>query len=233
MRLFLRVGGAVATLSLLCSVAGAQLLVVSEDFESLATGPYGAVSDFSDAPANSTANIVAGQALEFSFDVNSGAGALNTNVQGAFQNAAMNNASPNIANYTLEFDAAISSGTNTGWFGVVELATPGSGPRTLGFDLGAMTPGGPAVHHSASLADMGQPFGSVIDPTQSDWVFRVVALGFPADGGGARTTLIIDNIRVTSVPEPASASVALLGVAAAGTFAAAKRRRARRGSSRI
>ncbi|MAT69894.1 MAG: hypothetical protein CMJ58_10260 [Planctomycetaceae bacterium] len=216
----------VAACVLTAEIAQAQSSVLTQDFEAEAIGAYGSVSDFSDASyggAGSAAEIVAGQALEFSFDVKSGAGALNTNVEGTFPSVAMNNSSPSIGDYVLEFDASLTTGTNTGWFGAVEVATPGSGPRTLGFNLGAMTVGGPAVTHSMSLLDMGQPFGDVIDPTQDNWVFRVVALGFPADGGGARTTLRIDNVRVIAVPEPGGLVLAALASTAA--LAAAVRRR--------
>lgn len=203
-------------LCLLQSVSFADLTVLSEDYESYAPGPFGVVSDFSDATymgAGSTASIVGGQSLEFAFDVKTGMGALNTNVEAPFPALAVNNSSSNIADYTLEFDLSIVSGINTGWFGVVEVATPGSGPRTLGFSMGALTPGGAAVHHSMSLADMGQPFGTIIDPTNDSWVVRLVALGFPANSGGStvRTTLLLDNVRVTSViPEPNSLLLSVL-----------------------
>ena len=199
---------AVLVVALACSSANADLLVLTEDFESYPVGAFGTVSDFSDATymgANSMASIVAGQGLEFAFDVKTGVGALNTNVASQFPLPAANNSSANLADYILEFDLALVSGINTGWSGVVEVATPGSGPRTQGLNLGALTPGGPAVHHSMSLADMSQPFGDPIDPTNPDWTLRLVALGFPADGGGGvvRTVLLLDNVRVTSlVPEP-------------------------------
>lgn len=212
-----------AAFSLLRAAAYAQLPVVSEDYESYALGPFGTVSDFSDASymsANATAEVVTGQALQFSFDVKSGLGNLNTNVAASFPSPATNNTNANLANYTLEFDAAIVSGTNTGWFGVVEVATPGSGPRTQNLNMGALTVGGAAVHHSMSLADMGQPFGELIDPTSADWSVRLVALGFPADGGGVRTAVRIDNVRVSVIPEPsglgliAAAAIALRGIQA-------------------
>lgn len=192
----------------LCAATYAQLPVLSEDYESYSLGAFGTVSDFSDASymgANSAASIVAGQALEFAFDVKTDMGALNTNVEAPFPAMATNNSSADITNYILEFDLSIPTGINTGWFGVVEVATPGSGPRTLSLNMGALTPGGGPVHHMMSLADMGQPFGSVIDPTNDNWVVRLVALGFPANAGGGtvRTTVLLDNVRVTSlVPEP-------------------------------
>jgi hypothetical protein len=222
-----RILSAVAVLSLLCQISYAQFPVLSENYESYALGSFGAVSDFSDASymgANSVASIVAGQALEFAFDVKTGLGALNTNVAAPFPTLATNNSSANLADYTLEFDLAILSGINTGWFGVVEVATPGSGPRTQGLMMGALTVGGAAVHHSMSLVDMGQPFGSVIDPTNDNWTLRLVALGFPANGGGGtvRTTVLLDNVRVTSVvPEPSSV---LLGMLSAGALYLVRRR---------
>jgi hypothetical protein len=209
----------VIAICLLRNVCQADFPVLSEDYESYATGPFGAVSDFSDASymgANSAASIVAGQALEFAFDVKTDAGALNTNVAAQFPALAINNSSPNLANYILEFDLSLVSGINTGWFGVVEVATPGSGPRTQGLNLGALTAGGAAVHHSMSLADMGQPFGDLIDPTNADWTLRLVALGFPANAGGGtvRTTLLLDNVRVTSlVPEPNCLALGLVSAA--------------------
>jgi hypothetical protein len=225
----IRLLGAIALLSLVCTASHAYD-VLSENYESYATGPFGTVSDFSDASylgANSAASIVAGQALQFGFDVKTGMGALNTNVAAPFPALALNNSSPNLANYTLEFDLAIPSGINTGWFGVVEVATPGSGPRTQGLNMGALTVGGAPVHHSMSLAAMGQPFGSVIDPTNDNWTVRLVALGFPANGGGGtvRTTLLLDNVKVTSlVPEPVSL---WLGIASTGALCFLSRRQKR------
>jgi hypothetical protein len=203
----------------LCTAGFAQLPVLSEDYESYAPGSFGSTNDFSDGTyggANSVATVVAGQALEFAFDVKTGVGALNTNVTRPFPVLAVNNSSTNLADYILEFDLSIVSGINTGWFGVVEVSTPGSGPRTQNFNMGAMTPGGGPVHHSLSLADMGQPFGSPIDPTNSSWNLGLVALGFPANAGGGivRTTLRLDNVRVTSlVPEPSTLALGLLSVA--------------------
>jgi hypothetical protein len=222
-----RLLSAVAVLGILCTASNAYL-VVSENYESHALGPFGTVSDFSDASymgANSVASVVTGQALQFSFDVKTGMGVLNTNVAALFPGLAINNSSPNLADYTLEFDAAIPSGINTGWFGVVEVFTPGSGPRTQGLNMGALTPGGGYVHHSMSLAAMGQPFGAVIDPTNDNWGVRLVALGFPANGGGGtvRTTVLLDNVRVTSViPEPSSM---LLGIAFTAAISLLGRRR--------
>jgi hypothetical protein len=216
--------GALAVLCL-CTAGQAQPVVLSENYESYPLGAFGAVSDFSDASymgANGMASIAAGQALEFSFDVKSNMGALNTNVAAPFPTLAMNNSSTNLADYTLEFDASIPSGINTGWFGVVEVATPGSGPRTQGLNMGALTPGGPSVHHSMSLAAMGQPFGAAIDPTNPNWTLRLVALGFPANGGGVRTTVRLDNVRVTVIPEPSSL---LLTVACTGAYSLGRRRR--------
>ena len=209
---------AVVLIGFACSTSYADLTVLTEDYESYALGTFGTVSDFSDASylgANSTAAIVTGQTLEFAFDVKTGVGALNTNVAAQFPALAINNSSANLADYTLEFDLAMPAGITTGWFGVVEVATPGSGPRTQGLNLGALTVGGGFVHHSMSLADMGQPFGTVIDPTNPDWTVRLVALGFPADAGGGtvRTTLVLDNVKVTTViPEPSCLLLALVSV---------------------
>jgi hypothetical protein len=211
---------AVVLIGFACSTSYADLTVLTEDYESSALGTFGTVSDFSDASylgANSTAAIVTGQALEFAFDVKTGVGALNTNVAAQFPLPATNNSSTNLADYVLEFDLAILSGINAGWFGVVEVATPGSGPRTLGLSMGALTPGGAPVHHSMSLADMGQPFGDLINPTNPDWTLRLVALGFPANAGGGtvRTTLVLDNVKVTTViPEPSCLLLALVSVGA-------------------
>jgi hypothetical protein len=222
-----RLLNAVAVLGVLCTASNAYL-VVSENYESYALGPFGTVSDFSDASymgANSAASIVTGQGLQFAFDVKTGMGALNTNVAAQFPALAINNSSTNLADYTLEFDATILSGLNSGWFGVVEVFTPGSGPRTQGLMMGALTPGGAPVHHSMSLATMGQPFGAVIDTTNDNWGVRLVALGFPANSGGGtvRTTVLLDNVTVTSViPEPSSL---LLGIASTGAPCFVARRR--------
>ncbi len=205
---------ALAAFSVVCT-ASHGATVVSENYESYSLGAFGTVSDFSDATymgANGVASVVAGQALQFAFDVKTGMGALNTNVSAPFPAAATNNSSTNLANYTLEFDLSLLSGINTGWFGVCEVVAGGSGPRTQDLNLGALTVGGPAVHHSMTLAAMAQPFGSVINPTSTNWDVHLVALGFPANAGGGtvRTTLLLDNVKVTVVPEPSSL---LLGIA--------------------
>ena len=218
---------AIILIGFACSTSYADLPVLTEDYESYALSTFGMVSDFSDASylgANSTAAIVTGQALEFAFDVKTGVGALNTNVAAQFSLPAINNSRTNLADYTLEFDLAIPSGINSGWFGVVEVATPGSGPRTLGLNMGALTPGGASVHHSMTLDAMSQPFGTLIDPTNPSWTVRLVALGFPANGGGGtvRTTLVLDNVRVTVIPEP---SCLLLALASVGSLCLVGRQR--------
>jgi hypothetical protein len=222
-----RLARAVAVLGLMCTASQAAT-VVSENYESYPLGTFGTVSDFSDASyggANGVATIVAGKSLQFAFDVKTGMGALNTNVSAAFPAPATNNSSANIADYTLEFDLSLLSGITSGWFGVVEVATPGSGPRTQGLNLGALTVGGPAEHQSMTLAAMGQPFGSVIDPTNPNWQVHLVALGFPANGGGGtvRTTLLLDNVKVTSIPEPST--FVSLGIASAGAVCFVRQRR--------
>jgi hypothetical protein len=224
-----RLTRAVAVLGLMCTASYAAT-VVSEDYESYPLGTFGTVSDFSDATyggANGVASIVAGKALQFAFDVKTGVGALNTNVSAPFPAPATNNSSTNIANYTLDFDLSMPSGTLTGWFGVVEVVTPGSGPRTQGLNLGALTVGGPSVHQSMSLATMGQPFGAIIDPTNPNWSVHLVALGFPANGGGVRTTLLLDNVKVTSIPEPST--LVLLGIASTGGLCFVRKLRQSRG----
>jgi PEP-CTERM motif len=218
---------AVTLFGLNCATIYAASTVVSDNYESYPPGTFGTVSDFSDASyggANASASIVAGQALQFAFDVKTGMGALNTNVSAPFPAPAANNSSADLANYTLEFDLSVLSGITTGWFGVVEVATPGSGPRTQGLNLGALTVGGPSEHQSMTLSAMGQPFGNVIDPTNPSWQVHLVALGFPANGGGGtvRTTLLLDNVKVTSVPEPNT--FVLLGTASAGALWVVRRR---------
>ena len=229
-----RLTSALAVLGLMCTASYAAT-VVSENYESYPLGTFGTVNEHSDATyggANGVASVVAGKALQFAFDVKSGVGNLNTNVSAPFPVLATNNSSTNIANYTLEFDLSVLSGITTGWFGAVEVqdAAPGTGPRTENLNMGALTVGGPAVHHSMSFSTMGQPFGSVIDPTNPNWEVHLVALGFPADGGGrvVRTTLLLDNVKVTSsVPEPST--LVLLGFASLGGLCFVRKLRQSRG----
>jgi hypothetical protein len=227
-----RLTRAIVVLGLMCTASFAAT-VESEDYESYPLGTFGTVSEFSDASyggANGVASIVTGQALQFAFDVKTGVGSLNTNVSALFPAPAMNNPSPNLANYRLDFDLSVPSGITTGWFGVLEMVTPGSGPNGTGLPLGAITVGGPAVHKSVTMDTLTRPFGGPLDPTNTTaWRLNLVALGFPANGGGGvvRTTLLLDNVKVTSIPEPST--LVLLGIASTGGLCFVRKLRQSRG----
>jgi hypothetical protein len=69
---FTRLMGTVAVLICWAAMGHAQFTMVSDNFESYPLGTFGTVNESSDASyggAGGTANIVAGQALQFAFDV--------------------------------------------------------------------------------------------------------------------------------------------------------------------
>lgn len=214
---------AVAALGLLCAASQASYVVASDDMESYSLGPIGTVVDYSDSTygsANSSAAIVAGQALDLVFDLKSGggvdnpdSGALNTNVSNAFPAAAVNNASTNLANYTLDFDLEVPTGSaDSGFFIAVEIYSPGGFTGSNLYSLPAAGSG--PTHYTWNMAaDMSTPsWASPIDITSSSLGYRLVALGFPPSVDVAGSQLLLDNVVITnSVPEPTS--LVLLGVA--------------------
>lgn len=139
------------------------------------------------------------------------------------------NVSTNLADYQLSFDLTIA---DTGFAPNLEIWL-GDGPRFASNSANLYTAGGlSAGTHSISFTldqnlttttPNGFPTGTW-SPTADDWWIQINSIDFGAPAG-AMVDYTIDNIRVSTIPEPTS--LLLLGIATTGAPCFARRRRNR------
>ncbi len=124
----------VAALSGLSLTSQAQLVVWSQNFDSLTPGTYGATTDFQNDltnPANPADNILtpgdggSGNAMALTFNTVSGT---TVNIQTATPTyAAVGNTSASLADYTLSFDMAIQGVDVSTGYGGLQISVQNGG----------------------------------------------------------------------------------------------------------
>ena len=175
----------IAALSAFSLAATAQTVVISDNFDSYAPGAFGGT--YNDASGgNVTATIVspgaggAGHALQLSGNV----------TNGVTENAGVNspsytpsgNADPNLSDYTLSFDLAITHGANAGIGVTLNIfGRGGANGSSYAVPIGQNTVGGGFQHYSVDMATLptGYNVGALV-PTSSQYSFQLVYLGYNA-----------------------------------------------------
>lgn len=180
----------------------AQNTVWSENFDTDSLGPFGSTYNYGWSGGAVTAAIVAGgggQVLQLSGNVQSGS-AENAGVNSPLY-APSGNLSPNLSDYTLSFDMAITQGANTGVgvtlniFGGNSMANGSS----YAVPIDQITVGGGFQHFSVNLGTL--PTGYQIPalvPNSSQYQFQLVFLGFNASVTATPETILLDNVQITA-----------------------------------
>ena len=212
-----------ALLSGLTTASQAQSVVWSQNFNSIALGPYGTTTDFASntgAPANPTNNIVAlgqggsGNAMALSFNAQSGT---NINLQAATPTSAVSgNTSALATNYTLSFDLAVEGVNLAIGFGGLEISVQNGGGifgSHLLFDFltAAQAPIAQSGYQHFSY-NLGTFSGSLNMSTNTFLAFGIGLVDFGNGMTASPERLLVDNLQITMVPEPSTFAMLLGGV---------------------
>ncbi len=181
----------------------AQTVVLTNNFDSDPLGAFG--STYNDGPgANVTATIAApgeggsGQALQLSGNL----------TNGVTENAGVNspiytpsgNTDPNLSDYTLSFDMAITQGSNTGIGLTLNIfGTGAASGSSYAVPINQISVGGGFQHFSVNLGTLPTGYEiPALDPTSSQYSFQLVFLGFPASVTETPETIELDNLQITT-----------------------------------
>ena len=206
------------------AAAQAQVTIINDDLNANTVGNVTAGYTFGDV-ANATHTYqpvgVGGSvgALVSSDFIPPGVGYGGVAYQYQVGNTGGINTSPNMADYTLEFDALVNK--TGGGFGLIFQAWSGAGFSGTFSSSSYPSELYPATANAFQhfVFNLGT-FNPGADPTGLTWQFAWQMDEFTYGGPGTGNQMVIDNIKVTMVPEPAS--LALCGV---GALALVLRRR--------
>lgn len=225
MKQILRTISLVAVLSGFATATHADILVWSQNFDSIALGAYGAhTTDFVNDgtnPALPANNIVApgnggGQAMALTFNAVSGT---TLNLQTAtLEYAASGNTSANLANYTLSFDLAVQGVDVSMGYGGLEINVFGPGSwifngdgARLSFLTGPPTAGSGYQHFSLNLGTFVAD-AALLNPTDASFSVGIGVIGYGNNMTASPETLLLDNVEITMVPEPSTFAMLLGGL---------------------
>ena len=236
----------IRTISLLAAIGlpvggSAQIIVWSQNFDSLAPGAYGAhTTDFVNDgtnPALPANNLVtpgqggSGNAMAFTFNAVSGT---TLNLQTAtLEYAASGNTSANLADYTLSFDLAVQGvdvsmgygGLEIGVFGPGSWIFNGDALKSAFVNTGLPTAGSGYQHFSMNLGTFnpsGTGGSTYLNPTDGSLSVGIGVINYGNPMTASPETLLLDNIQITMVPEPSTFAALLGGL---GLFAGWRRYR--------
>ena len=178
----------------------AQTIVLSDNFDSYSLGAFG--STYNDASGgNVTSTIVApgaggtGQALQLSGNI----------TNGVSENAGVNspvytpsgNTDPNLSDYTLSFDMAITQGADTGFSVFLNIFGTGkSDGSSYTVPISQITVGGGFQHFSVNLGTLPSGYQiPVLNPTDSQYSFQLLFIGTPSVTA-APETILLDNLLI-------------------------------------
>src|SRR5579859_5656728 len=181
----------------------AQTTVLSDNFDSDAPGAFGTTYNYGSG-GNVTSTIVApgnggsGRALQLSGNV----------TNGLTENAGVNspvytptgNTDPNLSDYTLSFDMAITQGANTGVGVTLNIFGTGAADgSSYAVPIGQITVGGGFQHFSVNLGTLPTGYQiPALNPTDSQYSFQLVFLGFNASVTATPETVQLDNLQITA-----------------------------------
>ena len=180
----------------------AQTVVLSDNFDSHSPGAFGSMYNYASG-GNVTSTIVApgagsaGQALQLSGNI----------TYGVSENAGINspvytpggNTNPNLSDYTLSFDLAITHGANTG-FGVLLniFGTGAADGSSYTVPISQNTVGGGFQHYSVNMGTLPTGYQiPALNPTDSQYSFQLLFLGNNASVTAAPETILLDNLQIT------------------------------------
>ena len=195
-------------LSSFCMATHAQTVVMSENFDSQPPGSFGSVYNDVSGGNAVTSTIVApgqggnGQALQLSGNLTSG------QTENAGVNSALyppsGNTSPNLSDYTLSFEMAITQGANTGFsvtlniFGGNSMANGSS----YAVPINQITIGGGFQHFSINMGALPAGYDiPALVPNSSQYQFQLVFLGYNASVTATPETVQLDNLQITMTPD--------------------------------
>jgi beta-xylosidase len=192
-------------ITVLCGVnfmAGAQTVVWSENFDSYSLGSFGSTYNYASG-GNVTSTIVTpgsggtGQALQLSGNI----------TNGLTENAGVNspvytpssNTDPDLSDYALSFDLAITQGTNTGFSLVLNIFGTGAADgSSYTVPISQNTVGGGFQHYSVNLGTLPAGYQiPALNPTDSQYSFQLLFLGYNASVTATPETILLDNLQVT------------------------------------
>lgn len=213
-----------AALNGLVASSYGQVVVWSQNFDSLPLGPYGAHTQDFAGGANPANNIVTGgvtgNAMAVTFDTVSGT---TVNFQTATLATAPNGAtSANVSDYVLSFDMSIQGVDITTGYGGLQISVQGNDGGIFGSAAVSpfvVPPSGTAgsgfVHYSYNLGAPWTANGGGLNPsTATSLAFGIGVVAYGNGMTASPETLLIDNIEITMVPEPGICTVLLSGFGA-------------------
>ncbi len=183
----------------------AQTTVLSDNFDSHSPGAFGSTYNYASG-GNVTSTIVApgaggtGRALQLSGNI----------TNGVSENAGVNspvytptgNTDPDLSDYTLSFDMAITQGANTGVGVTLNIFGTGAADgSSYAVPISQITVGGGFEHFSVNLGTLPTGYQiPALNPTDSQYSFQLVFLGFNAGVTATPETIQLDNLRITAAP---------------------------------
>ena len=187
-------------------IACGQTVVLSDNFDIYSSGTFGGAYNFGDAGASPAATIVSpgiggvGKALQFNANLNNGTDA-NTGVNLPAYTP-VGNVSPNLSDYTLSFDLAIT-GADPGGFLVALNIFGRGGADGVECDItsGSLPAAGSGFKHfSINLSTLPHAFNvPLLNPTDSQFNFQLALLGFPPTVTATPETILLDNVQITTI----------------------------------
>jgi len=182
----------------------AQTVVLSDNFDSYSPGAFGSAYNVGSG-GNVASTIVApgvggaGQALQLSGNI----------TNGVSENAGVNspvytpsgNTDPNLSDYTLSFDLAITHGANTGFSVVLNIFGTGAADGSSYIvPISQNTVGGGFQHFSVNMGTLPAGYQiPVLNPTDSQYSFQLLFLGYNASVTATPETILLDNLQITVV----------------------------------
>jgi beta-xylosidase len=184
-----------------------QTTVLSDHFDSYSLGAFGSTYNVGSG-GNVTSTIVApgaggaGRALQLSGNI----------TNGVSENAGVNspvytptgNTDPDLSDYTLSFDLAITQGANSGVGVTLNIFGTGAADgSSYAVPINQTTVGGGFQHFSVNLGTLPTGYQiPALNPTDSQYSFQLVFLGFNASVTAAPETILLDNLQITTTNAP-------------------------------
>jgi glucuronoarabinoxylan endo-1,4-beta-xylanase len=182
----------------------AQTAVVSENFDAYSPGAFGSTYNYASG-GNVTSTIAVpgdggtGRALQLSGNVTNGLSE-NAGVNSPVY-APTGNTDPDLSDYTLSFDMAITQGANTGVGVTLNIFGTGAADgSSYAVPVSQIMVGGGFEHFSVNLGTLPAGYQiPALNPTDSQYAFQLLFLGYNASVTATPETIQLDNLQITVV----------------------------------